>query len=91
MCGSGVLAPLITADADCHSDANVATLMEHFIPALIADNQMRQRDEWTGGEGKYKAKEDVRYDKPPTMQGNSGHSRPVKSFRPEDLHFMYPM
>ena len=36
---------LVTADAGYHSDANVAQLMEHAIPALIADNQMRQRDE----------------------------------------------
>ena len=36
---------LITANAGYHSDANVAQLMENAIPALIADNQMRQRDE----------------------------------------------
>jgi transposase len=36
---------LITADAGYHSDANMAALCELGIPALIADNGMRQRDE----------------------------------------------
>ena len=57
---------LITADAGYHSDANVAQLMEKAIPALIADNQMRQRDERLQDQGKHKAKDDVLYDKQPT-------------------------
>src|SRR3972149_1148301 len=36
---------LITADAGYHSDANVTALAEGNIPALIADNGMRQRDD----------------------------------------------
>jgi hypothetical protein len=36
---------LITADAGYHSDANIQHLQDHSIPALIADNQMRSRDE----------------------------------------------
>ncbi len=77
---------LITANAGYHSD-NVAKLMEHSIPALIADNQMRQRDERFEEQGKHKAKDDVLYDKQPTVQGKHGHTRPVKLFRPEDFRF----
>ena len=36
---------LITADAGHHSDANVGALQAQGIPAMIAYNQMRQRDE----------------------------------------------
>lgn len=36
---------LVTADAGYHSDINVGHLKDNNIPALIADNQMRQRDE----------------------------------------------
>ncbi|MEO5624464.1 MAG: hypothetical protein ABIQ70_00470 [Dokdonella sp.] len=36
---------LITADAGYHSEANLAELAERGIDALIADNQMRRRDE----------------------------------------------
>lgn len=36
---------LITADAGYHSEANLAGLAVRNIDALIADNQMRQRDE----------------------------------------------
>ena len=35
--------------------------MEQGIPALVADNQMRQRDERFEGQGKHKAKDDVLY------------------------------
>ena len=36
---------LITADAGYHSDANITALGKSNTPALIADNQMRKRDE----------------------------------------------
>ena len=36
---------LITADAGWHSDAKVAQLKDMAIPAMIANNQMHQRDE----------------------------------------------
>jgi len=39
------LQTLVTADAGYQNDANVKHLQEHNIPALIADNQMRSRDE----------------------------------------------
>ena len=77
---------LITADAGYHSDANVAQLMERAIPALVADNQMRQRDERFEGQGKYKTKDDVLYHKQPTVQG-ADSTKPVKLFRPQDFSF----
>lgn len=36
---------LLTADAGYHSEANLAALAEANVEALIADNQLRQRDE----------------------------------------------
>ena len=73
---------LVTADAGYHSDANMAALMEKNIPALIADNQMRQRDERLQEQNKHKAKGDVLYDKQPTGQG-----RPLQRFKPADFVF----
>lgn len=73
---------LITADAGYHSDANVVQLMHQVIPALIADNQMRQRDERFEGQEKHKAKGDALYDKRPTAQG-----KPVGLFKPQDFRF----
>ena len=57
---------LITADAGYHSDANMAELMRQVVPALIADNQMRNRDERFADQGRHKPQHDVLYDKRPT-------------------------
>lgn len=73
---------LITADAGYHSDANVQHLHDNNIPALIADNQMRKRDERFAGQGKHKDKPDPLYDKTAT-----GGAKPVKRFRPKDFRF----
>lgn len=73
---------LITADAGYHSDANVLHLKEHDIPALIADNQMRRRDERFASQAKYEDKPDPLYDKQPT-----GKSKPMKRFAPQDFRF----
>jgi transposase len=54
---------LHTADAGYHSDANVQALHERDIPALIADNQMRQRDERFKDQAQHKAQPDPLYDK----------------------------
>jgi hypothetical protein len=54
---------LITADAGYHSDANLKALAEQDRPALIADNQMRKRDERFKDQAKYKAQPDPLYDK----------------------------
>jgi len=74
---------LITADAGYYSDANVQHLKDHNIPALIADNQMRRRDERFESQAKHKAKPDPLYDKQAT-----GESKPIKRFGPKDFRFI---
>ncbi len=73
---------LVTADAGYHSDANVQHLKDHNIPALIADNQMRQRDERFAAQSKYKDKPDPLSEKTAT-----GQPKEVKHFRPKDFRF----
>lgn len=69
---------LITADAGYHSDANVGALQAQGIPAMIADNQMRRRDERIDN-AHHKAKDDPLYDKTSV--------KTLKFFRPEDFRF----
>ena len=73
---------MVTADAGYHSDANVQHLKDNDIPALIANNQMRKRDERFAEQGKYKANPDPLYDKTATDK-----SKPVKRFGPKDFSF----
>ncbi|MDC8774596.1 transposase, partial [Roseateles albus] len=73
---------LFTADAGYHSDANVQQLHDSNTPALIADGQMRKRDERFEGRDKHKAKPDPLYDKQATEQPPEG-----KHFRPKDFRF----
>ncbi len=71
---------LITADAGYHSTENLQALAEQHIDALIADNQMRQRDERFEGQGKHKARPDPLYEKKPT-----GSPQKIRLYRPEDF------
>jgi transposase len=73
---------LVTADAGYHSDANVQHLKDNNIPALIADNQMRSRDERFAEQEKYKANPDPLYDKKATNKPKA-----VKRFGPQDFSF----
>jgi hypothetical protein len=73
---------LVTADAGYHSDANIAQLMKQGIPAMVADNQMRSRDERFAEQDKYKGKPDPLSDKKPT-----GQEKEVKRFGPKDFTF----
>jgi Transposase DDE domain len=57
---------LMTADAGYHSDANVQALHDSNTAAMIADNQMRKRDERFAERAKHKAKPDPLYDKQAT-------------------------
>lgn len=75
---------VFTADSGYHSDANITALAQQGIPAMIADNQMRKRDERLADQAKHKAKEDPLYDKQPTQQTQE---RPVKFFKPSDFTF----
>ncbi len=71
---------LITADAGYHSEANLIALAEQHIPALIADNQMRQRDERFKNQDRYKAQPDPLYDKVHPKKG-------AKHYRPKDFAY----
>ncbi len=66
---------LITADAGYHSDANLKALAEQDRPALIADNQMRKRDERFKDQAKHKTQPDPLYDKAHPKK-TAGHYRP---------------
>jgi transposase len=70
---------LITADAGYCSDENMRALHDRGIPALIADNAMRQRDERIDN-AHHKAKGEVLYDKRAGIQ-------PIKLYRPEHFEF----
>ena len=54
---------IMTADAGYHSEQNLQELDDKSIPALIADAQMRKRDERFKDQGKYKALPDPLYNK----------------------------
>ena len=72
---------LITADAGYHSTENLQALADRHIDALIADNQMRQRDERYESQGKHKTKGDPLYEKKPTGQT----PQKIGLYRPEDF------
>ncbi len=69
---------LITADAGYHSEANLAALEERGISALIADGQMRKRDERLADQDKHTAKPDPLHDK-------SGMTNAPKVFAARDF------
>ncbi len=73
---------VVTADAGYHSDSNVQQLKDKNISALIADNQMRKRDERFKDQDKHKSKPDPLFDKSTTGQAKS-----TKRFGPKDFHF----
>lgn len=54
---------LITADAGYHSEANLKALAARNVDALIADGQMRQRDERLVDQHKHTSKPDPLHDK----------------------------
>ena len=71
---------LITADAGYHSEANLKALAAQERPALIADNQMRKRDERFKDQARHKAQADPLYDK----------AQPKKKagrYQPEDFEY----
>lgn len=75
---------LITADAGYHSDANITALGQSGIPALIADNGMRGRDERFKNRDKYKANPDPLHDKRGTGSKKAGASG---RYRPADFDY----
>jgi transposase len=71
---------LITADAGYHSEDNLQSLVQNNVPALIADRQMRRRDERFVDQSKYKEQPDPLYDKTAT-------AKRAKLYGPEDFDF----
>lgn len=74
---------LHTADAGYHSDQNIWTLHDRGIAALIADNQMRQRDERLREQAKHKLKGAVLYDKRRT-----GLRKTIRIYAASDFKFL---
>lgn len=70
----------ITADAGYHSEANLKKLAAMEVEALIADNNMRSRDERFAGQGKYKALPDPIHDK-------GGKPRKAARYQPKDFDY----
>ena len=71
---------LITADAGYHSEANLKQLANMKIEALIADNNMRSRDERFADQGKYKTLPDPIHDK-------GGKPRKAARYQPKDFDY----
>ena len=73
---------LFTADAGYHSEANLKALQDKNVPAMIADGQMRKRDERFAGQDKHRSKPDPLADK-----GKMAEDALPKKFRPSDFEF----
>jgi transposase len=72
---------MLTADAGYHSEENLKALHERGVPALIADNLMRRRDERFRDQAKYRALPDPLWDK-------SGAAKDAKAkFTPADFQY----
>lgn len=71
---------LITADAGYHSEANLKQLANMKVDALIADNNMRSRDERFSGQDKYKALPDPIHDK-------GGKPKQAARYQPKDFDY----
>ena len=69
---------LITADAGYHSEANLEQLAEMKIEALIADNNMRKRDERFADQDQHKVKPHPLHDK--------RAAKPAGKFGPKDFN-----
>ena len=72
---------LITADAGYHSADNMKALAEQDIPALIADNGMRKRDERFKERDRFKANPDPLHDK------GGKNNTSAKCYRPSDFDY----
>ena len=69
---------MVTADAGYHSEENLKQLYESGVPALIADNLMRRRDERFRDQAKYTGLPDPLWDKTATLREGK--------FTPADFH-----
>jgi len=71
---------LITADAGYHSEANLKELAALEVDSLIADNNMRKRDERFAGQSKYKVLPDPIHDK-------GGKPKQAARYQPRDFDY----
>jgi len=71
---------VLTADAGYHSEDNLRQLDRMGVEALIADNDMRARDERFAGQGAHRTKPDALWDKTPHPNGR-------QLFLPRDFHY----
>lgn len=71
---------LVTADAGYHSEAGLKELAAMKIDALIADTNMRSRDERFAGQDKYKALPDPVHDK-------GGKPKKAARYQPKDFDY----
>jgi len=71
---------LITADAGYHSEANLKELAELEVDALIADNNMRSRDERFAEQDKYKVL-------PDPIHGKGGKPKQAARYQPQDFDY----
>ena len=69
---------LITADAGYHSEANLAELATRRVPALIADHDMRRRDERFVTQERYRTL-------PNPLHDQSGRATAPRVFAPSDF------
>jgi transposase len=72
---------VITADAGYHSEANLKALAEGGVPALIADGNMRRRDERFVTQDRYTTLPNPLHDKSKTAR------KPLTVFGPEDFRY----
>lgn len=80
-----MLAPdsLLTVDAGYHSEENLRALAERKVDALVADNEMRQRDERFATQARHRAKPDALHDKSPPVE-TPGQPR---LYQPSDFQY----
>ena len=71
---------LITADAGYHSEANLKELAEMKVDALIADNNMRSRDEHFTDQDKYKVL-------PDPIHNKGGKPKQAARYQPKDFDY----
>lgn len=73
---------LVTADAGYHSETNLQALADRGVAALIADAELRKRDERFATQAQHRAKADVLHDKTPATEG-----RPLPLYQPSDFTY----
>ncbi len=74
---------LITADAGYHSEANLQALAERGVVALVADGDLRKRDERFVTQERHRSKKDPLYDKSEKSRADESEQR--SRYQPSDF------